>query len=104
LTNMLGPRAAAAANDLCAGGKPIRSRPAEIYGVARAGPAASLRVPLFAGVGIDEDRLVCGGAEFGNQIKDQRRSRAVDADRRGLRENCDGASAIGEQFAMSDVG
>ncbi len=100
---MGGASAAAAADDLCAGGEPLRSHGAVAGGIAGAGPAAVLGVPSFAGVGVDDDGLRGGGAEFCDEGPDKLRLGAVHADGDGLRECGNRRSAISEPLAVGCV-
>src|SRR6266568_2637769 len=92
--------AAAAANDLRAGGEPLGGHFSEVCGIARASPAACIGIPAFAGVGIDDDGLAGGCAEFVDQSGNKGGLGAVDAYRDGLREACSRCGTFAEQFAV----
>lgn len=58
LADVSGTRAAASADDLSAGGEPLRGLDGVGFRIAGANPATMLGIPAFTGVGIDEDGLV----------------------------------------------
>jgi hypothetical protein len=97
------PCAATASDDLRAGLVPLFGFISECPWVAGAGPAAMLRVPAFAGIGIDNDRLVGSFAELCDEIGDERWMRAVNSDCDGLRKSRDRTSALTEEFAVSHM-
>lgn len=55
-------RAAAATDDLCTGGSPLRGPDSLCRWIAGPGPTTVLSIPSFAGVGVDDDGFVGRGA------------------------------------------
>src|SRR5580692_10935104 len=79
-TNVFRPRPAAPSDDVRPGGEPFDRIAPKACRVTGSGPATSLGIPDFAGVGVDDDRLAGGFSQLANQGGDKRRLSAVDAD------------------------
>jgi|SRR6185503_3123931 len=100
---MGGAGSAAATDDLSTCCIPVAGLVAICAWVACAGPATMFCIPGFAGVGIDEDRLVGRGAKHCNQRADEGGMCTVDAYGYGLWEGCNGGGALMEGFTVRDV-
>ena len=80
--DMGGTSAAATADGVGSGAKPLAGEEAELGGVCLAAPVANGRIPCLAGVGIDQGRLavIVSEARFDDEGRDEAGSSAVDAD------------------------
>ena|SRR5580692_8387379 len=98
---MLRTRAAASTDELRTGGVPLLGLLAEFYGIALPGPTTGFCVPVFAGVGIDDDRLGGCLTQLGDEAGNPDRLSAVDTDGYGLRKACGEGGTVAESFSMS---
>src|SRR5579859_3114785 len=100
---MFRPRAAATADNLRAGAKPFARHRSIALRIAMSRPATMQRIPSFARIGVHHDRLVRGASQFSNEVRDQSRYGAIDADRHSLSETRDGFCALAQSFAVGNV-